>query len=209
MPAEPEESTDQEQTAVRKLLSENQRLKQRVFELEERLRKLVPQGDGHSGTGSAILKLIEHKDFQLQQAAARLEEKKEQLSEAGAELEKRTEELSRWADSLRLYQEIFDNDASAMIGVNREARVILFNRNAPQILGEKFRSALHRSVDDVDWSAFDPNTPRRVREAIAARKPVDSSIVVRDRRILTSITPIGSEAESRGALIRIQVQSAK
>jgi PAS domain-containing protein len=153
--------------------------------------------------------LIEHKDFQLQQATARLEEKKEQLAEAAAELENRTVELSRWADSLRMYQEIFDNDASAMIGVNREARIILFNRNAPQILGEKFKSALHQPIDSVDFGAFDPNTPRRVRDAIAARKPSDSSIVVRDRRILTSITPIGSETDIRGALIRIQVQSAK
>src|SRR6185503_10716100 len=132
MSAEP---VDQEQTAVRRLLTENKRLKQRCFELEEKLRKLVPPGEGHTGTGSAVLKLLEHKDFQLQQYSARLEEKKEQLAESAAELERRTQELAKWADSLRLYQEIFDNDASAMIGVNRDGRIILFNRTAPQVLG--------------------------------------------------------------------------
>jgi PAS domain-containing protein len=206
MSAEP---VDQEQTAVRRLLTENQRLKQRVFELEEKMRKGAPQGEGQSGTGSAVLKLIEHKDFQLQQATARLEEKKEQLAESALELEKRTAELLKWAESIRFYQDIFDNDPSVMIGVNRDARVILFNRTAAHVLGEKFKPALHQSIDVVDFGAFDPSTPRRVREALSSRKPVESSVTVRDRRILTSVTPIGSEAEPRGALLRIQILPAK
>lgn len=202
-------AADQEQTAIRQLLQENQRLKQRVFELEEKIRKLAPQGQGHSGTGSSVIKLIEHKDFQLQQQAARLEEKKEQLEAAVRQLEARNSQLALWMASLRLYQEIFENDSSAMVGVNREARIILYNRTAPQILGEKFKEALHQHIDSVDFRAFDPETPKRVREALTLRKPVDSSIVVRDRRILTSVYPIGTEAESRGALLRIQVLSAK
>ncbi|MBI3856135.1 MAG: hypothetical protein HY293_10650 [Planctomycetes bacterium] len=202
-------AADQEQTAVRQLIQENQRLKQRLFELEEKIRKLAPQGEGHSGTGSSVLKLIEHKDFQLEQYAARLEEKKDQLEDAVRELEARNTKLALWMASLRLYQEIFENDSSAMIGVNRDGRVILYNRTAPQLLGEKFKESLHKPIDSVDFGAFDPETPKRVMQALASRKAVDSSIVVRDRRILTSVYPIGSEAESRGALLRIQVLSAK
>jgi PAS domain-containing protein len=200
---------DQEKTAVRTLLEENNRLKQRLFEIEERLRKLVPAAEAGSGTGSAVLKLIEHKDFQLEQYAARLEEKKEQLEEAVKALEARNAQLGLWMASLRLYQEIFENDSSAMVGVNRDAVIILFNRTAPQILGEKFKDALHGPIEKADFRAFDPETPRRVREALASRKRVDSSLVVRDRRILTSVFPIGTDSESRGALLRIQVQSAK
>lgn len=202
-------SSDQEQTAVRTLLQENQRLKQKVFELEEKLRKLVPQGEGHSGTGSSVLKLIEHKDFQLEQYAARLEEKKDQLEEAVRELERRNAQLALWMSSLRLYQEIFENDASALIGLNKDGRIILFNRTAPQLLGEKFKSRLHEPIETVDFAAFDPDTPRRVRASLASRQPADSSLLVRDRRILTSVYPIGGEAESRGALLRIQVVSVK
>lgn len=202
-------ASDQEETAVRHLLQENQRLKQRVFELEEKFRKMVPQGEGHTGSGSSVLKLIEHKDFQLEQYAARLEEKKEQLEEAIRELERRNSQLSLWMSSLRLYQEIFENDASAMIGVNRDARIILFNRTAPQILGEKFKDALHQPIESVDFRAFDPETPKRVRESLAEHRVVDSSLLVRDRRVLTSIHPIGTEAKSRGALLRIEVISAK
>jgi PAS domain-containing protein len=200
---------DPEESVLRQVLSENQRLKQRVFELEEKIRRLSPQGEGHSGTGSSILKLIEHKDFQLEQYAARLEEKKEQLEVAVRELESHNGQLALWMASLRLYQEIFENDATAMIGVNREGRVILYNRTAPQLLGEKFKESLHKPIDSADFRAFDPDTAKRVHQALASRKPVDSSLVVRDRRILTSVYPIGSEAESRGALLRIQVVSVK
>jgi len=159
------------------------------------LRKLAPQSEGHTGSGSSVLKLIEHKDFQLEQFTARLEEKKEQLAEAMA--------------ALRLYQEIFENDTTAMIGVNRDGRVILFNRSAPQLLGEKIKESLHKPIDLVDFRAADPDMVKRVREALSSRKAVDSSIVVRDRRILTTVTPVGSAAELRGALVRIQVVSAK
>ena len=199
MSAEP---ADQEETAIRRVLTENQRLKQRVFDLEEKIRKMAPGAEAQPSSGSSVLKLIENKDFQLQQCAARLEEKKEQRAEAAAE-------LAKWTDTLRMYQDIFDNDASAMIGVNRDARIILFNRTAPQVLGEKFKDALHQSIDQADFEAFDPETPRRVREAMASRQPVDSQVVVRGRRILTTVHPIGNETETRGALIRIQVLSGK
>jgi PAS domain-containing protein len=209
MPEDERMAADQEQTAIRTLIQENQRLKQRVFDLEEKLRKMAPSTEPQAGQGSSVLKLIEHKDFQLQQYAGRLEEKKEQLEEAVRQLEQRNAQLALWMASLRLYQEIFENDATAMIGVNKDARIILFNRTAPQLLGEKFKESLHQPIESVDFRAFDPDTPKRVRESLAGRKPVDSSVVVRDRRILTSVYPIGTEVESRGALLRIQVTSSK
>jgi PAS domain-containing protein len=203
------DSDDQEQTAVRRLSSENQRLKQRLFDLEEKIRKMTPGSEGQSSSGSSVLKLIEHKDFQLQQYSARLEEKKEQLEEATKELDRKKTEVNLWMSAVRLCQELFENDATALIGVNREGLILLFNHNAPQILGEKFRDRLHQPIETVDFRAFDPDTPRRLKEALASGKPTDSTVVVRDRRILTTIQPVGKGAESRGALIRIQSLSAK
>lgn len=200
---------DQEETAIRTLLQENQRLKQRLFDLEEKIRKLGPPSEGQSGSGSSVLKLIEHKDFQLEQCSARLEEKKEQLDGARGELERCNAQLALWMEALRLYQEFFENDDSAMIGVNRDGVVILYNRSTPKLFGEKFKESLHKPIESVDFRAFDPDTARRVREALSARKPGDSSLTLRDRRILTSVHPVGSEAEARGALVRIQVVSAK
>jgi PAS domain-containing protein len=203
-------STDQEQTAVRQLLSENQRLKQRVFELEEKARTDKDKAAVSTSTGStSVLKLIEHKDFQLQQYVARLEEKKEQLDEATQELEAKKGELNLWISAVRLCQALFENDASALIGVSKDGRILLFNQTAPQVLGEKFKDSLHQPIETVDFRAFDPDTPRKLREAVVSGKSVESSIVVRDRRVLTTIQPVGKGADSRGALIRIQSLSAK
>jgi PAS domain S-box-containing protein len=186
---------DQEETAIRTVLQENQRLKKRLFDLEEKIRKGTPPSEGQSGSGSSVLKLIEHKDFQLEQARARLEEKKEQFEEATRDL--------------RLYREIFETDPTAMIGVNREGMIILHNRAASQLLGQMLQESLRKPVESLDFRAVDPDTAKRVQQALSSRKPADSSVVVRDRRILTSVHPIGSESEPRGALIRIQVGSAK
>lgn len=203
-------STDQEQTAIRQLLSENQRLKQKVFELEEKARTTAEKSPVSTSTGqTSVLKLIEHKDFQVQQLSARLEEKKEQLDESTKELEAKKAEMSLWMAAVRLCQALFENDASALIGVSRDGRILLFNQTAPQVLGEKFKDSLHKSIDTVDFRAFDPDTPRKLKEALESGKQVDSSIVVRDRRILTTIQPVGKGPDTRGALIRIQSLSAK
>ena len=202
-------TSDQEESALRQLISENQRLKQKVFEQEEKIRKGAGGGVPPSSGNTSVLKLIEHKDFQVQQLTARLEEKKEQLDEAVRDLDAKKAELALWMSALRLTQELFENDASALIGVNREGKVLLFNHTAPQMLGEKFREMLHKPIETVDFRAFDPDTPRKVKESLSSGKRVDSSVVVRDRRILTSIHPLGSGAESRGALIRIQSLTSK
>ena len=202
-------SSDQEVTAIRQLLQETQRLKQKVFELEEKARKSSSASVATSTGSTSVLKLIEHKDFQLQQYSARLEEKKEQLEEATKELDLKKTEINLWMAAVRLCQELFESDASALIGVSREGRILLFNHTAPQVLGEKFRDSLHQPIESVDFRAFDPETPRRLKETLASGKPADSSVVVRDRRILTRIQPVGKGAESCGALIRIQSLSAK
>jgi PAS domain-containing protein len=199
--------SDQEQSAVRQLRTENQRLKQRVFELEEKART-----SGHTATSTgqtSVLKLIEHKDFQLQQYTARLDEKKEQLEEATKELDAKKTELAASQATVRLCQEALEGDPAAVIGVGRDGLILFFNRNAPQVLGEKFKESLHQPIDSVDFRAFDPDTAKKFREALAGGKPMESSIVIRDRKIQTSILPVGRAAEAHGAVIRIRSLSAK
>jgi PAS domain-containing protein len=200
-------NSDQEPSAVRQLLSENQRLKQRVFQLEEKART---SGSTATSTGqTSVLKLIEHKDFQLQQYAARLEEKKEQLAEATRELELKSAELARWRSTVQLCQELLEGDPSALIGVGVDGRILLFNQAASQVLGEKVKELLHQPIESVDFRSSDPDTARRFREAVAAGKPAESTVVLRDRKVVTSIQPVGRGAESAGALIRIRALSAK
>src|SRR5262252_2219882 len=100
-----------EEEILHQLKWENRMLKQRVFELEEKLQELGhgPKKDG--GRDSGVLKLLTAKN--------------DQLEEQREELRKTVEQLSLWMSTLRLYQEVFENDTSAMVGVNRDGKIVL------------------------------------------------------------------------------------
>ncbi len=192
---------------LRQLKWENRLLKQRAFELEEKLGKPAGPLEG-AGPDTSVLKLLKTKDERLESYASELEQKRDELKNTVQELEKRNGQLSLWMSTLRLYQEIFENEAAAMVGVNRDGKVVLFNRSAPQVLGEKFHSALHQPIEAVDFSSFDPTTPALVRSTLASRQPATRSIRVRGRLVTTTVYPLGSEKELSGALVKIGVSPA-
>lgn len=196
---------DQEETAVRHLLQENARLKQKVFELEEELRKV--RGGGPSE--SKYVKLLELKDTTLEQYAQELEAKRDQLEKVVGELEKRNEQLQLWMSTLRLYQEFFENEPSAMIAVNREGRVVLFNRTAVEMLGEKFKAAHLKPIEEVDFRSFDPAIPRLARETLQGKRPADRAVRIRGRRVTTAYYPLGEAPDIRGALVKLTVVREK
>jgi PAS domain-containing protein len=184
-----EENTEEE--VLHQLKWENRMLKQRVFELEEKLKKLGHVGKTDGGHDSGVLKLLKTKN--------------EQLEEQREELRSTVEQLSLWMSTLRLYQEIFENESAAMIGVNKEGKIVLFNRTAPQILGEAFKVALHKPIETVDFASFDPSTPSLVRTTLSTHRSSSRSLQVRDRKVTTNIYPLGSEREPTGALVKISV----
>ena len=196
-----------EEDILRQLKWENKLLKQRVFELEEKVGKPPASKEG-AGHDTSVLKLLKNKDERLEKYATELEQKRDELQATVGELEKRNGQLSLWMSTLRLYQEIFENEAAAMVGVNRDGKVILFNRTAPQVLGEKFRSALHQPIEAVDFSSFDPSTPALVRQTLVSRQLATRSMRIRDRLVTTTIFPLGSDKDLTGALIKVSVTPA-
>ena len=196
-----------EEEVLHRLNWENRMLKQRVFELEEKLRRAgVPASN--KDQESSVMKLLKAKDERLEGYAAEMEQKQAELQKTVEELRERNEQLSLWMSGLRLYQEVFETEAAAMIGVNPEGKIILFNRAAPEVLGEKFRSALHQPIEAVDFRSFDPTTPSIVRSTLRSRQPGSHSVRVRDRQVTTNVFPLGSEKELTGALVKILVVPA-
>ena len=185
-------------------------MRERLFQLEGKIRKLGGTVDSDAGKHStSVIKMIENKDFRLEQYAAQLEEKKEQLQEAVRELEQKNEQMSLWMATLRLYSEIFENEPSVMIGVNLDGKVILYNKTAPSHLGESLKNALHQPVESVDFTGFDPATSRLVRDALAHRRQAQNLVRVQGRRITTSVYPMGFGSQLTGALIRISATPDK
>lgn len=198
-----------EEDVLRQLKWENRLLKQRVFELEEKAGQTGPSKEGGSaGKDTSVLKLLRTKDERLEKYAGELEQKRDELQQTVGELEKRNAQLSLWMSTLRLYQEIFENESAAMVGVNRDGKIVLFNRTAPQVLGEKFRAALHQPIEAVDFSSFDPTTPSLVRTTLSTRRLATRSVKVRDRMVTTTVYPLGSEKELTGALVKVSVAPA-
>lgn len=194
---------------VRRLLAENLKLHQKVFELEGRLQQYTDAANRDSTRIMNIRKLIEQKDVTLEQHAAELEEKRAELQETVKELQKRNEQLKLWMASLRLYQELFEYDREGMIAISLEGKIVLYNQAAEEILGDKIRNAVYKTVEEADFGSFDPETPRMVREALEKHRSSERTVSVRGRRVTTTIFPLGHEGDFRGVLVKIAVALEK
>ncbi len=196
-------------SVARRLLAENLRLHQKVFELEGKLHQYTDAATRDSTRIANIRKLLEQKDVTLEQHAAELEEKRAELQETVKELEKRNEQLQLWMATLRLYQELFEHDREGMIAVNREGKIVLYNHTAVEILGEKIQGALYKPIEDADFSSVDSATASMVREALTRHQTSERTVTVRDRLVTTTVFPVGTQADPRGALLKIGVSAGK
>lgn len=198
---EPETTGD----ALRRLLAENLKLHQQVFELENKLKQFTEAAERDSTRLINIRKLIQQKDQTLEQRAAELEAKQIQLEETIRQLEKRNEQLQLWMSALRLYQELFEQDPEVLLALNAEGKILLYNRKAEEMTGGKVRQALYRPVEEMDFSGLDPDVPRFVREVLVSGRPCERTVTCGGNRILTRIFPAGAGAGCRGVLVRIGV----
>jgi transcriptional regulator with PAS, ATPase and Fis domain len=172
---------------VNDLLRENRLLKQRVFELEQKLAK-APGGD----TGLHHLKkIVEIRDKQVQTYTD--------------ELEKKNAQLQMWVSALRLYQEIFENDPSIMIGVNKDAKLVLYNKATLTILGDTFKENLNKHITQCNFSGLDQQIPLLVQEAMKAGKPKGRRLTSGKGYVESICYPLGVGGELRGALLKISI----
>lgn len=196
-------------TVVRRLLAENLRLHQKVFELEGKLQQYTDAATRDSTRISNIRKLLQQKDVTLEQHAAELEEKRAELQRTVDELQKRNEQLKLWMASLRLYQELFEYDREGMIAISPEGKIVLYNQATEEILGEKVKEMVYKSVDEADFGSFDPEIPKMVREALENHRSSERVSTIRGRRVTSTVFPLGRGGDFRGVLLKIGVVPAK
>lgn len=183
-----------------------------VFELEEKLSRLGKEAKITTEKGKTevtqVIRLLERKDKALSNYALELEEKSKKLEEAVEELHKKNEELSLWITSLKLYQEVFENDTSAMIGLNKLGRIVLFNKMASELFGDGLQELILHDISEVDFSNFDPAIPNLVKEIINTRDKKIHKITRDGTEIITIGIPLKSQTDFRGILLRITVSRA-
>lgn len=191
---------------VHAILEENRQLKARIAELEKRLG--APPGGSEPGDSTQVhkvLKLLEQRDRTLEEIALELQQKKTELEDAVLQLEQRNEQLQLWIVTLGLYQRLMDEDPAVLLGFNRNARLIFFNRSAVALFGEDLRNVRLREAAEIDFTAVDPETPRLVQSVLETRKPLSGLHRAEGRTIQTHAFPVGSSEDPEGVLVRITV----
>jgi PAS domain-containing protein len=186
--------------SISDLRGEVMRLRQRVFALEEELRKAREDVKAREAQHRRqVIQLLRQKDDKLGEYAEELERKNQELQRLVAQLEEKNEELQIWIHSLRLYQDIFEHESSLMIGVNAEGKIVLFNKAVTDRLGETFPQYLFRDIEEVDFGAFGGGVGPLVREALEHRERRIS-----EREAATvAVFPIVGADHLRGALVKI------
>jgi PAS domain-containing protein len=182
----PEEALNDPQ----KLLRENEQLRRRVRELEERTDDTRTQQHDEQEY-SQIIKVLELRDRQLEQYAKELEQKNQQLQ--------------LWISSLKLYQHIFESDPHCLVGVTRELKVVLYNKATLDVMGESIKESIGKNIAEVNFTKLDPYIPILVQEALKGGKLMTREIVRAGSKVQCRAYPLGSMREIRGALLRIAI----
>lgn len=196
-------------SGAHRLLAENLKLHERVFELEGKLQQYTDASDRSSTRILNVRKLLEQKDVTLEQYTRELGEKQAELQGMVEDLKKRNEQLQLWRDTLRIYQELFEQSGEGRIMVSRDGKIVLYNLMAEEMLGEKIREAIYKPIEDADFSSFDPGTAAMVREAMEKHRLVEWSMTVGGRRVTTTTFPVGTEDDLRGAMLKIAIAGEK
>ena len=197
--------TNMDEERIERLSEENHRLKKRVQELEASLgtgqRKLEEEETQISRT----VKLLKMKDQTLDQYAAELEKKREALEEMVDQLQKKNNQLQVWVSTLRLYQDILEKDPAAVIGLNPDGKVILFNQSAERMFAGGAKTLLGQTLDAIDFSGHNPRIPSLVNKVKETFAPVDQEAEIDGRKIHTLALPMGKGAQFHGVLLKISV----
>lgn len=189
------------------LRAENQRLKARVYDLEEKVRQEAGKSkERETSQVTSVVKLLKQKDEMLGGLQEDLEQKNQRLESLVTELQGKNEELQLWISSLRLYQDIFENEPALMIGVNKEGKVVLYNKATTDYYGEAFAKYLFHDIADVDFSKLDPYIPTLVHEVLNSHKKVERKVSKDGKDVESSGFPIKGGETLRGALLKVSVR---
>lgn len=181
-----------------KLIEENQQLKLKVQELESRLKlgadPRAARPPGESMAYDQMRKVLELRDRQLQEHAAKLEAQNQQLQ--------------AWVATLEMYQHIFESDPAILIGISREMKIVLYNKAALDTLGEGVRACVGKPFKAVDFTPLDPGVSVLVEQALKTAQPQRRRVARGTKIIDSQVLPLKVGSESKGVLLKILISAA-
>lgn len=189
---------------VSQLIRENARLKQRVVQLEEKLGRTEAAAAG-AANPARLLELLRSKDVTLREHADELEKKNRALQESVQTLEGRNQDLQTTLSALQLYQQIFDNEPSALLGVDIDGHVVQFNAAAIQICGEALVRQLFQPLTQLEVPLISTgDVPRLLDAALKEAKTGEVRLSHEGAPIEAVIYPLrDGEGTVKGAMVRL------
>ncbi|MDQ7779374.1 MAG: hypothetical protein RDV41_06650 [Planctomycetota bacterium] len=192
---------------ISELIRENARLKQRVMELEMETGNLKSSLEAPKTVqqSSKVLELLKQKDATLERNATELEEKNVKLEAMVAELKGKNEELQNWLAAQRLFRAIFDSEPSAMIGLDKDARILQVNTSAIRRFGEGLRFLMFEPVESLPTTAVGRiPVGQMVREVLADGKQREAEFEKSPgRKEKVVVYGLASGPDVRGVIVRI------
>lgn len=183
---------------------ENHRLRERVRELEIRLKNRGAGSTEISKADSRIFELVKHKDKALAEYSERMEQKAHELERLVQELNSRNEELANGMAVLRLYQMMFENEPTGILGMDNEGRVIQFNSAAVKFFGVGLHAIRLRPVSELKVDgAEDFDFEELFEKTIDSDSDVTDVIKMKDTVLELRCYRLDDASGLRGIVMRI------
>lgn len=187
-----------------RIFFENIKLKKQVTELEKKIKEFEARKTKEARTEyTKIIEVMKQKDKKLEDYALELEEKNEKLQSVVEELQGKNAELETWVTVLKLYQDIFQTDESAMIGIDVEKNIIQFNRSAVGFFGSQLEGALLHPVESVGIERFIPEINSFIDKVFTSKLAVTANFKKDNVDYSFKIYPLGTDESIRGVMLKI------
>ncbi|MHC4883529.1 MAG: hypothetical protein ACYTGH_00440 [Planctomycetota bacterium] len=186
------------------LMLENRLLREQLGETMKR--DTADQGDGAELTGIAesLFELIKVKDRALNDSSRRMEQKALELESLVQELNQRAQEQENNLAVLRLYQLIFENEPTAILGCDREGSLIQFNAAAVRYFGVGLHAALLGPVGKLKLpDAPDFDFEEVFQEALQGRVDLKHEIQCGKQKVFLRAYRLDDGMILRGVILRL------
>jgi PAS domain S-box-containing protein len=181
---------------------ENQRLRERLAEIEQELADARRAGAA-SPQQARLMELLRQKNQQLESSAQELEKKAQDAEKSAKDLAFKNEELINSMAALRLYQLMFENDPHGLVGVAPDGTIIQFNSSAIRFFGYDLHKLRLQSISGLKLPGTAVDIEAIFAEAMknGEANPVDC--VQENRKVRVACFRLEDIRGQRGAVFRL------
>ena len=161
------------------------------------------QAGGATPAQARLAELLRQKNQQLEAAAGETQRKAREAERVAHELGLKNEELLNSLAALRLYQLMFENDPSGLVGVAADGSIIQFNSSAIRFFGYDLHKLRLQPIAELSLPGTDVNIAEVFAETMKHGEVGPLDCVQEGRRVRLSCFRLEDIRGQRGAVFRL------